>query len=76
MFKDFEGIERFQVIQKEITSITIKLVCNDKFSDADKEMIRAEINKYDNGSLDVVFDIVDEIPLTKAGKHKVTICEI
>jgi len=52
------------------------LVCNDKFSDADKEMIRAEINKYDNGSLDVVFDIVDEIPLTKAGKHKVTICEI
>lgn len=76
MFKDFEGIERFQVIQKEITGITIKLVCNDKFSDADKEMIRAEINKYDNGVLDVVFDIVDEIPLTKAGKHKVTICEI
>lgn len=76
MFKEFAGVERFQVIQKELASITIKLVCNDKFTDANEKSIQEEINKYSKGSLQINIAKVDEIPLTKTGKHKVTICEV
>ncbi|WP_206483083.1 phenylacetate--CoA ligase family protein [Thalassotalea sp. G2M2-11] len=76
MFKEFSGIERFQVIQKELASITVKLVCNQTFSTIDEQSIRDEINKYSKGSLNIYIERVDHIPLTKTGKHKVTICEV
>lgn len=76
MFKEYAGIERFQVIQKELASITIKLICNDKFTQQDEQSIIDEVNKYSQGSLNIHIDKVDDIALTKTGKHKVTICEI
>jgi phenylacetate-CoA ligase len=76
MFKEFSGIERFQVIQKELSSITIKLICNEQFSLENEENIIKEINKYSKGALAINIDKVDEIPLTKTGKHRVTICEV
>jgi phenylacetate-CoA ligase len=76
MFKEFSGIERFQVIQKELSSITIKLICNEQFSLENEESIIKEINKYSKGALAINIEKVDEIPLTKTGKHKVTICEV
>jgi len=76
MFKEFPGIERFQVIQKVLESITIKLVCNSQFSQEDEQSILAEVNKYSKGALDIKIEKVDDIPLTKTGKHKVTICEL
>lgn len=76
MFKEFDGIERFQVIQKELESITIKLICNDLFNEQDEKRITEEINKYSKGNLVINIDKVDDIPLTKTGKHKVTICEV
>jgi len=76
MLKEFVGIERFQVIQKELASITIKLVCNEQFSDENEQNILEEVNKYSKGSLIINIEKVDDIPLTKTGKHKVTICEV
>lgn len=76
MFKEFSGIERFQVIQKELTSITIKLVCNKQFTAKNEQSIIDEVNKYSQGSLTIYIVKVDDIPLTKTGKHRVTICEV
>lgn len=76
MFKEFSGIERFQVIQKELESITIKLICNSQFSQENEQSILKEVNKYSQGALKINIEKVDEIPLTKTGKHKVTICEL
>jgi phenylacetate-CoA ligase len=76
MLKEFSGIERFQVIQKELASITIKLVCNDEFSAKNEQSILDEVNKYSRGDLKINIQKVDDIPLTKTGKHKVTICEV
>ena len=74
MLKEFTGVERFQVIQDEVTSIAIKLVVNEHFSPSDQDNIVNEINKYSQGKLQIKFDLVDDIPLTKSGKHRVTIC--
>jgi len=76
MFKEFSGIERFQVIQKELASITIKLVCNEQFTCDNEKFIIDEINKYSEGALAIHIEKVNEIPLTKTGKHKFTICEV
>ncbi|GLX78196.1 capsular polysaccharide biosynthesis protein [Thalassotalea insulae] len=76
MFKEFNGIERFQVIQKELDRITIKLVCNEQFSPQNEQAIYDEINKYSKNDLMINIEKVAEIPLTKTGKHRVTICEV
>ncbi len=76
LFKEFPGIEKFQVTQKSIEKIIIFLVINDKFSDQNLEQIKTEINRYSHGSLNITFNKVPDIPLTTSGKHRVTICEI
>ncbi|MEE1675362.1 phenylacetate--CoA ligase family protein [Agarivorans aestuarii] len=76
LFKEFVGISRFQVVQQQIEQVTLKIVANEQFSDADKVAISDEINKYSNGELRLNFELVDDIPLTASGKHRVTICEV
>ncbi|MEW9798982.1 phenylacetate--CoA ligase family protein [Alteromonas sp. CYL-A6] len=76
MFKEFKSVQRFQVRQTELSSVTVKLVCPDGLLQSDIERIRKEIDKYAQGELTVHLDFVDEIPLTSSGKHRVTICEV
>ena len=76
LFKEFKGISRFQVVQQRLEQVRIKLVVNELFSEQDKQGIREEINKYSHGELALEFELVDEIPLTASGKHRVTICEV
>lgn len=76
LFKEFASIERFQVIQTQLTSITIKLVCNEQFSTDNEQSIIDEINKYSQGALEINIEKVSDIALTKTGKHRVTICEV
>jgi len=76
LFKEFKGISRFQVVQQHVEQVRIKLVVNELFSEQDKQGIREEINKYSHGELALEFELVDEIPLTASGKHRVTICEV
>jgi len=76
LFKEFKGITKFQVRQSVIDSLDIIIIANDKFCEADKTKISNEINKYSNETLSLNFRMVNEIPLTAAGKHRVTICEI
>ncbi|MGY5450735.1 phenylacetate--CoA ligase family protein [Agarivorans sp. MS3-6] len=76
LFKEFAGISRFQIIQQQLDQITMKIVANEQFGEADKEMISQEINKYSHGELGLNFELVDDIPLTVSGKHRVTICEV
>ncbi|MGB0936503.1 MAG: phenylacetate--CoA ligase family protein [Colwellia sp.] len=76
MLKEYKGVERFQVIQKELTSITIKLVTNSEFTKNNQQTIISDINKYSKGALEINIQQVSDIPLTKTGKHRVTICEV
>jgi phenylacetate-CoA ligase len=76
LFKEFTGITRFQVKQTELSSLQIFLITNENFSDDDKQKINDEINKYASNELALVFNLVDDIPLTVSGKHRVTICEV
>jgi phenylacetate-CoA ligase len=76
LFKEFTGINRFQVKQTELSSLQIFIIANENFKDEDKQKITDEINKYASNELVLVFNLVDDIPLTVSGKHRVTICEV
>jgi len=76
LFKEFKGITKFQVKQSVIDEIDISIVTNVHFKDENISSIEAEINKYSHGSLTLNFNKVKDIPLTAAGKHRVTICEL
>lgn len=76
LFKEFDGVTKFQVKQSNINSIDIYLVTNEKFSSSDKQLITQEIDKYSKQALAINFHNVDEIPLTSSGKYRVTISEL
>jgi phenylacetate-CoA ligase len=76
LFKEFTGIERFQIKQEKLDELQINMIVNNQFSDQDKNKIAQEINKYAQNELTLNFNFVDNIPLTASGKHRVTICEV
>ncbi|MEL4305937.1 phenylacetate--CoA ligase family protein [Methanococcoides sp. LMO-2] len=70
-----DGIRNYQVIQKQIDKILIKLVVEDTFNPDNLSLIRDAI-KSKSSSWDVEFEFVDSIELTKAGKYKFVINEL
>jgi len=76
LFKEFKGISRFQVKQSKIEEVEIFIIPNTLFSEKDQVTISDEINKYANNELNLKFNLVDDIPLTVSGKHRVTICDV
>ncbi|MHC3130101.1 MAG: phenylacetate--CoA ligase family protein [Candidatus Bathyarchaeota archaeon] len=75
-FEYLEGVEQFQVIQRELDEIEIKIVKNDKFTKKDMENIGKAIKEGGGERLKVRFNFVDNIPLERSGKRRFVISEI
>ena len=76
LFKEYKGISRFQVKQSKIDELYIFIIANEKFTKEAQMSITAEINKYAANELNLKFELVEDIPLTVSGKHRVTICDV
>jgi phenylacetate-CoA ligase len=76
MFKDFRAIDKFQVHQKDINNLLIKIIAPNGLSDNEKQQIKDEVNKYAQDELSIYIQLVDKISSTAAGKHRVTISDI
>ncbi|NQZ22427.1 MAG: phenylacetate--CoA ligase family protein [Colwellia sp.] len=76
LFKEFSGITKFQVKQTQLDSITLLIVKNDQFTEQNQLVINDEINRYSKGELQINYKFVDDIPLTKSGKYRVTVSEL
>ena len=72
----FKGIKQFQVIQKKVDSIIIKIVKDDLFDNRRLEFVQHEIRNVLGQNINIDIQFVDEIPLTATGKFRVTISEI
>jgi phenylacetate-CoA ligase len=69
------GIREYQVVQKTRNEITIKLVVDNNFNDAQLERIRQIISSKSKSWI-VTFQFVNEIERTRAGKYKFIINEV
>jgi len=76
MFKEFIQIKKFQVKQVKVNELIITLIVDDDYSTAIEDLVSIEINKYTNNEIHLIFNYVNEIPLTLSGKHRFIISEI
>lgn len=71
-----EGIQKFQVIQEEFGEIIIKLMVDKSFTDKERGKLLKRIYSKCGEDMKVDIRLVDEIPLTKSGKHRFIISRI
>ncbi len=73
LIKEFPAIRRFQVVQETVARIDLKLVVDGGLTLADRETLLAEIRRCTGTAVAIELQLVDDIPLTKAGKHRVVV---
>ena len=76
LLKDFSCIQRFQVVQDKLDQLTIKIVSRRKMDTEELNLLKAEVLKVMGTGIDINYQFVDDIPLTKTGKHRVTVSNI
>lgn len=75
MFGKISGIVEFQVIQKSLEKIVVKIVADENFDERQLDNIRTAI-KSKSKRWDIEFKFVDQIQRTKAGKYKFILNEV
>lgn len=65
--KAFKNMKKWQLVQNEVGKVIINIVKNDLYSKEDEEDIFIKFTNVAN--MDLIFHYVDDIPLTKRGKH-------
>ncbi|AHX13336.1 polysaccharide biosynthesis protein [Dyella jiangningensis] len=76
LLKDIPGIERFQVIQRRLDRLDLSIVRGTNFDDSAIEVIRYETSKVLGEQISLDCHFVDDIPLTRSGKRRVTVSEL
>jgi len=76
LMKEFQEVDKYQVIQKTKESLIIKIISKQGVSDDRLDFCRTEIIKVAGDSMNVAFEFVDEIPLSSSGKFRMTVSEI
>jgi len=73
LLKEFPAVRRFQVVQTSADDIRVRLVVNSNWSESDASRLTREIQGVVGPLCRFAIDIVDDIPLTGAGKHRVVV---
>ncbi|SFW22127.1 phenylacetate--CoA ligase family protein [Luteibacter sp. UNCMF366Tsu5.1] len=76
MLKDVPGLARFQLVQRRLDRLDLSIVRGRDFEDASLDYIRAEVAKVLGDSAELHCHFVDDIPLTRSGKLRVTVSEL
>lgn len=76
LLNDVDGIRRFQVIQDRFDHLTINIVKEPDCERVSLGFSKRKIAEVMGEDVEVDFEFVDEIPLTKTGKQRVTISSL
>ncbi|GAB2578997.1 phenylacetate--CoA ligase family protein [Dyella jejuensis] len=76
MLKDVAGLQRFQLVQRHLDRLDLSIVRGAGFNDASLDYIRREVGKVLGDSVQLHYHFVDDIPLTRSGKLRVTVSEL
>lgn len=74
-FLDFEG-DQYQVVQKRIDEIVIKIVRGKHFDEKAMGTIKTELEKWLGDKIRINIDYVDRIPVPESGKRRYVISEV
>ena len=77
MLKDVNGLQRFQLVQRQLDRLDLSIVRGEGFDDdGSLAYIRREVGKVLGDSVALHCHFVDDIPLTPSGKLRVTVSEL
>ena len=71
-----EGVKQFQVVQKTLGLIIVRIVREDRLEQARLDTILRTIKVAMGDDVEVRFEFPDEIPVLDSGKHRYAISEI
>jgi phenylacetate-CoA ligase len=69
-------IKQFQIIQKKIGSVTVKVVKGTHYTDEDSELLEQVVKRYLGEDTKIDIQFVDSIPTAPSGKYRFTISEV
>jgi phenylacetate-CoA ligase len=73
LIKDFAAVRRFQVIQPNPHEIVLRLVVDDHWFSATRDELTRIVHDELGEAFTLRIDVVDDIPLTRAGKLQVVV---
>lgn len=73
LIKDFAAVRQFQVVQRRIDQLELKLVVDSRWSETDRAQIEHKVRQCTGPRMKTEITEVDSIPLTPAGKRRVVI---
>lgn len=76
LLKDHPSVRRYQVHQDRERAITVRLVPGDGFAEETPRLIERSIRRFLGDRAAISVQVVDDIPLTPAGKFRVTVSEV
>ena len=79
LFREYPGIQQFQIYQPSINMLIIRYVLDKKYTVLPKESVKhwiEKIKKVCGNNMQILFEKVEEIPKTKAGKTRIVISEV
>ena len=75
-FYRIDGVSQFQVIQETLKHCVLKLVINEKWTDATRRHLVQGIQRVLGGDVIITIEFVEEIPLSTSGKREYTISKL
>ncbi|MEM6483414.1 MAG: AMP-binding protein, partial [Pseudomonadota bacterium] len=77
LMKDFPQVQRFRLHQKADYSLNLFVVTQDNgLDDTAEASIREGIFRLAKSDVPVTITVLDELPLTRSGKHRVTVSDV
>jgi phenylacetate-CoA ligase len=73
---EVEGIKQFQIVQKSLDLILIRLVTDDLFQKSQLDIIGSTVREAMGAETEVRFEFLDSIPLGSMGKFRYAISEV
>ncbi|MFQ6043915.1 MAG: phenylacetate--CoA ligase family protein, partial [Candidatus Poribacteria bacterium] len=76
VFKDMVNIKESQILQDEVSSITVKIVRRSEYTASDEKRLLREFRSRLGDEIEMHLDYVDEIPRLENGKFRAVISSI
>ncbi len=76
LFKTVDGIRQFQLVQESIDTLNVKLITEPTFQRTSLAELEGRIQERCGPTMQIRFELVDDIPLTKAGKRKFIVSKV
>jgi phenylacetate-CoA ligase len=73
LLKDIQGVERFQVVQQRLDALSVRIVAGADYDHTAELLLTAMLRRHLGERMHISIEYVAEIPLTAAGKLRVTL---